>query len=247
MLKILRITWLNIKSILCSKEVLMGIALSFAYSMLWILAIHPKHMPLEGYDAEFGRFLYMVILYVGISILRNDIRSNTIKCVLTGTLSRRKIMLAKQLALLACGFFFFLLMELNSILAAVILHNKIAGIGSYLSFNHVELLIAYITITLGMGNLMILIVAVIFNDKKSILGWIVFLAMVNFYNFGLVTFLGNNSRLAGKFGLYLKTSIYSTSELMMGIVNSKTVSINVVSALVLFVISTLVIAKREIK
>lgn len=68
MRKLFKISCLNVKDVICSKEFILGIAAAFAYSMLWIIFVHPTMYRLSNYDFEFGRFLYLIILYAAVCI-----------------------------------------------------------------------------------------------------------------------------------------------------------------------------------
>mgnify|MGYP000963977604 CR=1 FL=1 len=82
--KLAKISYLNVKNIVKSKEMLIGVIAAYGYSMLCILFVHPPKYGLNEYGFEFSRFLYVIILYASVSILRNDIRWNTTKTIFTG-------------------------------------------------------------------------------------------------------------------------------------------------------------------
>lgn len=244
--KLAKISYLNVKNVVKSKEMLIGIIAAYGYSMLWILFVHPPKYGLNEYGFEFSRFLYVIILYASVSILRNDIRWNTTKTIFTGIYSRVEIMVSKAISLILLGIVFYIFAEINNVLATVVLFNKI-GFSSFLTFNHLQLFISYISITLAMGSLMLLIVSLKFNDKKSILFYILFLSMVNFYTAAIVVLTTNKPELVETFSSYMKTPFYNIVAMSQGIINLESVIINFLWAVGFLVISFFVISKREIK
>lgn len=244
--RLLKLSWLNVKNIVHSKEFILGIAAAFSYSMLWVFLVHPSMYELMEYDFEFGRFLYVLILYAAVSILRNDIKSNSTKTIFTGVFSRTEIMISKFIGLIILGIIFSLILEINNVLVACILYKKI-GIAGFLSFNHLQLFISYVVITFSMGSLMLLIISILFNEKKSILFFIVIFSMVNFYTAAITTIVGVHPEAAHNFYIYMKTPFYNTVMLMQGQFNMQSVLINTVWAVMFCALSVLVINKREIK
>lgn len=244
--KLAKISYLNVKNIVRSKEMLIGIIAAYGYSMLWILFVHPPKYGLNEYGFEFSRFLYVIILYASVSILRNDIRWNTTKTIFTGIYSRVEIMVLKAISLILLGGVFYILAEINNVLATMVLFNKI-GFSSFLTFNHLQLFISYISITLAMGSLMLLIVSLKFNDKKSILFYILFLSMVNFYTAAIVVLTTTKPELVETFSSYMKTPFYNVVAMSQGIITLESVVINFLWSVGFLVISFFVISKREIK
>lgn len=245
MLKLLKLSWIDTKNIICSKEFFLGTIASFAYSLLWILFVHPTHYGLFDYDFEFGRFFYVIMLYMAVSILRNDIRFNTVKTIFTGTFSRLQIMISKGISLIMCGIVFFVMTEINNVMAALIL--KKIGISGFLSMNHLELFVSFVAITAAMGSLMLLIISMMFSDSKAILFIIAFLSMVNFFTAGISTFIGTHPEAAHTFSGYMKTPFYNTVVLMQGVFTMKSILINIVWAVIFYILSVIVINNREIK
>lgn len=135
MRKLFKISCLNVKNVICSKEFILGMAAAFAYSMLWVIFVHPTMYRLSDYDFEFGRFLYLIILYAAVSILRNDIKSNAAKTVFTGVFTRTQIMISKGIGLILLCFIFYAVFEINNILTSCIMYkNRIVRIYKYQSF-----------------------------------------------------------------------------------------------------------------
>ncbi|WPC39385.1 hypothetical protein [Clostridium sp. JS66] len=244
--KLLKMSWLNVKNTAYSKEFLLGIIAAFAYSMLWICFVRPKLYGLMDYDFEFGRFLYVMILYAAVSILRNDIKSNCIKTVFTGVFSRTEIMISKSIGLIIWGIIFSIIVEVNNILASLILYKKI-GINGFLAFNHLQLFITYIIIAFSMGALMLLIISIVFSESKLILFFIMILSLINFYSSAITVIIGNHPELISKFSTYMKTPFYNTIALMQGCFSMQSVLINIIWAVIFCILSTLIINKREIK
>lgn len=244
--KLLKISWFNVKNTACSKEFLLGIIAAFTYSMLWVFAINLPQYGLDGYNFEFGRFLYVIILYTAVSILRNDIRSNITKTVFTGVFNRIEIMFSKAIALILWGIIFYIIAEVDNLLVSLILYKKI-GITGFLAFNHLQLFISYIVVTVTMGTLMLLIVSLMFSEKKSILFYIVIFSMVNFYTAAITTLISRNPEATQKFSAYMKTPFYNVEALMYGIFDMQAIFINLAWAAVFFIVSIFIINKREIK
>ena len=243
--RLLKMSWFNVKNELYSKVLLLGIIAAFAYSMLWVFLVHPPKYGLEGYDFEFGRFLFVIMLYAAVSTLRNDIRSNTIKTVFTGVFSRTEIMLSKAIALFIWGIIFFIIVEVNNVIVSCILYEKI-GVSGFLAFNHLQLFVSYIAVILAMGSLMILIMSIIFNEKKSILFFILIITMVNFYTAGIYCLVNRQPEMAHYFTAYMKTPFYNTTVLQQEF-NMQSVIINLLWTVMFFSSSFFIINKREIK
>lgn len=246
MCKLMKISWLNVKNVIYSKEFILGMLAAFAYSLLWILFVHPTMYRLPEYDFEFGRFVYVIILYAAVSILRNDIKSNSAKTVFTGIFGRTEIMISKCIGLIMLGLIFSVLFEIDNILTACILYKKI-GISGFMALNHPQLFVTYIVITLSMGSLMVLIVALMFSEKKSILFFIVIFSMVNFYSSAITTLIGVHPEAASNFSVYMKTPFYNTIWLMQGNFGLQPILINLVWTVLLYGLAVFVINKREIK
>lgn len=244
--KLLKISWLNVKNSVYSREFLLGIIAAFSYSLLWVFVVHPAQYRLEGYDFEFGRFLYVIILYAAVCIIRNDIRFNTSKTIFTGVFSRMEIMISKGIGLIIWGIIFSVIVEINNVLVSCILYKKI-GITGFLALNHLHLFITYIVITFCMGSLMVLIVSVMFSEKKSVIFIIGILSMVNFYTAAIPILVGRHPEIAKNFSTYMKTPFYNTVLLMQGQFNIKSVLINITWAMLFFILSVFIINKREIK
>ncbi|EPY2275860.1 hypothetical protein ACXAT3_000556 [Clostridium sporogenes] len=246
MIKLLKVSWLNVKNGAYSKEFLLGIIAAFIYSMLWVLIVHPSKYGLDAYAFELGRFLYVIILYAAVSTLRNDIRFNITKTVFTGVFSRIEIMMSKGIGLIIWGIIFFIIVEINNVLVSCILYKKI-GIAGFLAFNHLQLFMSYIVITFTMGSLMLLIVSIMFNEKKSILFYIVLFSMINFYTSAITCIISKNPQLAERFSTYMKTPFYNVVVLIQGNFDMKSVLINIVWGVIFLIFSILIVNKREIK
>lgn len=246
MWRLLKISWFNVKNIINSKKFLLGVSLGFVYSLLWILLVHPSQYTLLGYSFEIGRFLYVVMLYSTVSILRDDIKSNSLKTIFSGIFSRVEIMLSKGIGLLILGILFFLIVEVNNLIAACILYKNI-GISGFLNFNHMQLFIIYIVITFCMGSMMLFIISIKFNDKKSILFYILIFSMINFYTSAIVMLVHRKPAFVKNFSIYMKTPFYTSMELTQGYFNREALIINIVWALIFFIASIIIINRREIK
>lgn len=244
--KLMKISWLNVKNVIYSKEFILGMLAAFAYSLLWVLYVHPTMYMLPEYDFEFGRFVYVIILYAAVSILRNDIKSNAAKTVFTGVFSRTEIMISKCIGLIMLGLIFSVLFEIDNILTACILYKKI-GISGFMALNHPQLFVTYIVITLSMGSLMILIVALMFSEKKSILFFIVIFSMVNFYSSAISTLIIVHPEAAHNFSVYMKTPFFNTIWLMQGNIGLQPILINLLWAVLFYGLAVFVINKREIR
>lgn len=244
--KLIKISWFSVKNSLLSKEFFIGMIVAFFYSMLWGFLVHPPKYGLLDYDFEFGRFLYVIILYETVSILRNDIKSNSVKVMFTGVFSRLEIMLSKGIALIIWGFVFSIAIEVNNLITSCILYKKI-GLQGFIEFPHLQLFIKYIAITVCMGSIMLFFISIIFNEKKSILLIIVLFSMINFYSAAITVLVSRQPELAPKFALYMKTFFYNTILLIQGVFAIKPILIEIAWALVFYIFSILVIMRKEIK
>jgi len=246
MLRLLKISLINVKNIIQSKTFLLWTAAAFAYSMLWVLFVHPTHYDLTGYDFEIGRFLFVLILYTSVSIIRDDIRFNTIKTIFTGVFSRTEIMLSKVFSLVLLGMIFSIILEINNMIISCILYEKI-GLTGFLTFNHLQLFSEYVVITLVMGSLMLLIISFIFNEKKLILFVIVFLSMINFYTAGITMLVQKKPEIAHSFASYMITPFYNAVVLTNGDFNIQSVVICLAWSIFFIITSFIIVNRREIK
>ncbi|QAA33416.1 hypothetical protein [Clostridium manihotivorum] len=244
--RLLKISYLNAKNLCKSKEFIIGLFASFAYSMLWVLVVHPPKYDLYGYSFEFGRVFFLIVLYMTVSVLRDDIRFNTTKTIFTGIFNRVEIMFSKAISLLILGVVFYVVAEINNILAALLLYSRI-GISGFLSFAHWQLLIIYVITAFTMGSLMLLIAAFSFSDSKSVLFYIVFIAMINFYTAGVTMLLHRQPALKEKLWGYMITPFYNVVLLNQGYFNIKSVYINLLWAIGFILVSMIVVSRREIK
>lgn len=241
-----RLSYLNVKNVVYSKEFLIGVMAAFAYSMLWVFGVRPDQYGIGEYGFEIGRFLFVIILYAAVSTLRNDIRFNTTKTNFTGVFSRVEIMLSKGMALVMLGIVFYIIVEINNVLVAAILYKKI-GVAGFLAFNHLQLFISYVVITATVGSLMLLIVSIMFNENKVILLFIVLFSMVNFFTAAIVTMVGREPEMAQNFSIFMKTPFYNVVAMQQGIFSVEAVVINMLWALLFFVGSMFIVVKREIR
>lgn len=242
---LLKLSWLNVKNKMFSRIFLFGIACAFAYPLLWVFAVHRKY-PLDLYCFEMGRFMYVIMLYAAVSLIRDDIKNNTTKTVFTGVFSRTEIMISKAISLIIWGCVFAFFLEVNNIIISAILHKTI-GINEFLSVNHIQLFINYIVILFSMGGLMLLIAAIAFNDSKNILFYILLLGMINFFTSAVVTTVHRTPELKTRFMYYIATPFYNTVELAGWDFDPQAILTNVLWGLVFLAIATLIINKREIK
>jgi ABC-2 type transport system permease protein len=253
MVKLLKVSYLSVKNIVRSRESLLLLIAAFAYSIMWVILVNIRSMKSFGlidHTCEFGRFLFVAILYISASILRNDIRANATKTLFTGVFTRSQIMLSKIISLIMLSVFISIIVEINSLLVAILSPNKI-GISGFLSINHLQVIITYSVVTFSMGALMIFIMSIIFSEKKSILFIILILSALNFYNAAFVTMASREPLFAEKISIYAKTPFYiwtdSTMALTTGILNIQQLLIAVVYGVGFSVLSIFIINKREIK
>lgn len=244
--KLFKISWLNVKNSIHSKVFLLGIVAAFFYSMLWVVVAHPSKYGLWEYDFEIGRFLFVIMLYVAASIFRDDIRFNTSKAVFSGIFSRVQVTLLKIISLIIWAVIFSMIVEINNVIIACILYKKI-GIMGFINFNHLQLIITYIVTMLAMGSLMMLITLIIFKENKSILFFIVFLSMVNFYTAAIVVLVNRQPEIVHHLTGYMLTPFYNTVALAQGYFNMRSIVINLVWALIFIFSSIIVVRRREIR
>lgn len=242
---LLKLSWLNVKNKIFSRIFLFCIACAFAYPLLWVFAVHRKY-PLDLYCFEMGRFMYVIMLYAAVSLLRDDIKNNTTKTVFTGVFSRTEIMISKAISLIIWGCVFAFFLEVNNIIISAILHKTI-GINGFLGVNHIQLFINYIVILFSMGGLMLLIATIAFNDSKNILFYILLLGMVNFFTSAIVTTVHRAPELKTRFIYYIVTPFYNAVELAGWDFNAQAILINVLWGIGFLTIATLIINRREIK
>lgn len=246
MIKLIKLALFNVKNVIYSRNFMFCIIGAFAYSMFWFLGVHPKLYGLREYTFEFTRFLYVVMLYASTLIFQNDIKSNTVKTLFTGIYTRTEIMISKAISLILLGGVFAIIVEINNLFISLCSYKKI-GIKGFLSLNHVEIFITYIGIVFSMGWLLLLIVSVMFKEKKRILAYILILATMNFFNSGIIALISRKPEIAQKFSTYIKTPFYKASELMVGEFYMNGLLTLIVCGMIFFILSALVMNNREIR
>lgn len=251
--KLLELSYLNVKNIVRSTESILLILAAFAYSIMWVVLVQIRSMKsfqIMDHTSEFGRFLFIAILYMSVSILRNDIRANTTRTLFTGVFTRAEIMFSKIISLIMLSVFVSILVEINCLLVAILQYSKI-GISGFLSINHLQIIITYSAVTFSMGSLMILIISIAFSEKKSLLLIILFLSTINFFNAGLVIKVFREPLFIKKISIYAKTPFYiwtdCTMNLTLGGANIYELLIAVVYGASFLAFSMFIINKREIK
>lgn len=247
--KLLKLSFLNTKNIVRSKQFIILIIIGFAYSLAFFIATSSRNFKLQSYSNEFGRFLFVVILYASVSILREDIISNTTKTIFTGIFTRIEVMLSKLISLIFLGFIFYLIVELNALLIGLLDYKRM-GLQKFLNMQHGKIMIIYIILTFSIGTLMFLINSIIFNKGKSILFSILILSTINFDNAFLITLSRRNPAFVEKIWIYAKTPFYIWTDLSListyEALNIEQLLITIVYGLVFFGFSTFIINKREI-
>ena len=249
MIKLLKLSCLNVKNIVRLRESILLILAAFAYSIMWVVLVQVRSMKsvqIIDLTSEFVRFLFIAILYMSASILRNDIRANTTRTLFTGVFTRIEIMFSKIISLIMLSVFVSILVEINCLLVAILQYSKI-GISGFLSINHLAIIITYSEVTFSMGSLMILIISITFSEKKSILFIILFLSTINFFNAGLVIKVLREPSFIEKISVYAKTPFYIWTDLISGGANIYGVLVAVVYGIVFLAFSMFIINKREIK
>ena len=161
----LSLSWLNVKNRLLSKVFFIGMSLAVVYTLVWAFVAKAK-WPLSAYAYNMGIFLYPIILYITVSLIRDDIKENTTKSIFTGVFSRTEIMLSKGISLVMWGIIFAGLIEIDNIIISCIF-QKSGGIKGFISFNHLQLFVNYIVIIFCVGSLMILIASASFKKSQQ--------------------------------------------------------------------------------
>lgn len=246
----LKLALFNVKNIVRSKPFKYLIIAGFLFSLMLLIAGQSRSFALETYVIYFGRFLYNVILYASLSVMRNDIIADTIKTLFTGIFSRTKIMMSKLLSLIILGIIFSLIIELDGLLLSILDWRKI-GVIEFLKLPHFKIILTYVVITFSVGAFMILINSIFFNRGKNILSTILFLSVINFNNSYIVTLAYNNIEFAEKISFYAKTPLYIWTDLLLKL-NLEILDINevlmaIAYGLIFSACSILILNKREIK
>ena len=246
----LKLALFNVKNIVRSKPFKYLIIAAFLYSLMWLIAGQSRSFVLETYVIEFGRFLYTIILYASLSVMRNDIITDTIKTLFTGVFSRNKIMMSKLLSLIILGFIFSLIVELDGFLLSILDWRKI-GVIEFLKLPHLKIILTYIIITFSAGTFMFLINSIIFKRGKNILFTILFLSAVSFNNAFVVTLAYKDVEFAERISFYAKTPLYIWTDLLLKLklesLNINEVLMTIAYGIIFSVCSILILDKREIK
>lgn len=246
--KLLKMSFINVKNIMLSRKLLIFIGAAYAYALLWMIAAPLKQPNIELFNFEFSRFFYLGVLYASASILRDDIKENTTKVIFTGIFTRIEVMISKCISLIFIGFIFYVLLEINTLLGAIIHFNKI-GILGFLGADHLGMLKSCVVMTFLMGSAMLLIIAVMFNDSKVILFYITTFAMVNFFMAAVVTTVIRQPEVLKNTAIKITTMtpFYTTTALMGNSATVKDTIISVIYGVSFCLCSILVVYKREIR
>ncbi|KOC32728.1 ABC transporter permease [Clostridium botulinum] len=249
MTNLLKLSFLNVKNIVRSKAFIALTIGAVMYSLVFFIAGNSRLLRLQTYSIEFGRFLYVAILYGSVSIIRKDIVSNTTKTIFTGIFNRVEIMLSKLISLIFLGLIFYIMVECDALLIGLLDYKKM-GINQFIKMPHFQTMLVYIVLTFSVGAFMFLINSIIFKKGKNILFSILILSAINFNNAIVVTLAYRNSAFAEKISLYAKTPFYIWTDLFLGLsnqnVNIAQILISILYGLLFFVCSTFIINKREI-
>ncbi|EDS78403.1 putative membrane protein [Clostridium botulinum C str. Eklund] len=249
MTKLLKLSFLNTKNVVRSKQFIVFIIAAFAYSLAFFMATSSRNIKLQSYSNEFGRFLFVVILYASVSILRGDIISNTTKTIFTGIFTRIEVMFSKLISLIFLGFIFYLIVEVDALFIGLLDYKRM-GLQKFLEMQHGQIMIIYIVITFSVGTLMFLINSIILKKGKNILFAIVTLTAINFNNAFIVTLSHRSSVFAEKIWIYAKTPFYIWTDLSLRsfteVLNIEQLLMCIVYGLVFFGFATFIISKREI-
>ncbi|KEI07188.1 membrane protein [Clostridium botulinum] len=249
MTKLLKLSFLNTKNVVRSKQFIAFIIAAFAYSLALFIATRSTNTKLQLYFNEFGRFLYVVILYASVSILRGDVISNTTKTIFTGIFTRKEVMLSKLISLIFLGIIFYLIVEVDALLIGLMDYKRM-GLQQFLEMQHGEIMLIYIVLTFSMGTLMFLINSIIFKKGKSILFSILTLTAINFNNAIIVTSAHRSPAFAEKIWIYAKTPFYIWTDLSLKsfteVLNIEQLLMSIVYGLVFFGFAIFIISKREI-
>ncbi|MCD3282482.1 hypothetical protein G8V05_09635, partial [Clostridium botulinum C/D] len=247
MTKLLKLSFLNVKNIVHSKGFIGLIIGAVIYSLVFFIAGNSRSLRLQTYSIEFGRFLYIAILYGSVSILRGDIISNTTQAIFTGIFTRVEIMLSKLISLILLGLIFYVMVEGDALLIGILDYKK-KGIDQFFKMPHFQTMLVYIVLTFSMGTFMFLINSIVLKKAKNILFSILILSAVNFNNGFIVTLAYRNPIFAEKISLYAKTPFYIWTDLFVSLsmknVNIEQLLISIVYGLIFFGCATFIIKQR---
>lgn len=211
------------KNILLSKENIIGVAVSFLYSFLWILVVHPKHYLVLNYTTEYLRLLYLLIIFLSFQLLDVDVKNNIHINLFTGVFTRIQISISKFISLLFMGVYFAIICEFNNLLVCLLGKNNF-GIPAFLRLNHVKFILSVIIIVFTMGSLCLLILACKLKSRILVTTCTVFLGLLNFYTTFIVAhFEIQNNPIPPGISVYMKTPMYMTTNLMVQFNLSKSI------------------------
>lgn len=215
MTKLIKLSFSMFKNIILSKENIIGIAISFLYSFLWIIVVHPKQYLVLSYTTEYLRLLYILIIYLSFQLLDVDVKNNIHINLFTGVFTRIQISISKFISLLFMGVYFALICEFNNLFVCLFAKNNF-GISAFLKLNHVNFLLSVIIIVFTMGSLCLLILACKLKSRMLVTTCTVFLGLLNFYTTVIVAHYEFQSNpITPGISVYMKTPMYITTKLMI--------------------------------
>ena len=123
------------KNTILSKKSIMGIAISFIYSLLWIFIVHPDKFGIVNFTTEYFKLLYILIIYLSFQLVDFDVKNNILINLFTGVFSRLQIIMSKLISLIFMGIYFAFIGELNNLFVSIA-SPKSFGISKFLEINH---------------------------------------------------------------------------------------------------------------
>ncbi len=234
------------KNLLLSKNNIIGVSISFLYSLLWILLIHPKQYSVLNYTIEYFRLLYILILYLSFQLLDVDVKNNIHINLFTGVFTRIEIIISKFISLIFMGIYFALIGEVNNLMVCLLAKNGF-GIESFLKINHVNFLLSIIIIIFTMGSLCLLILSCKLKSTTILTICTVFLSALNFSNALLVSRIEfQHYPITPVINMYKITPLYLTTNLMMQFNLSNCILYLGWGGLLFFCLFSVIMSKKEI-
>lgn len=241
----IKLSFAMFKNTILSKKSIMGIAISFIYSLLWIFIVHPDKFGIVNFTTEYFKLLYILIIYLSFQLVDFDVKNNILINLFTGVFSRLQIIMSKLISLIFMGIYFAFIGELNNLFVSIA-SPKSFGISKFLEINHPKFILSIILVTFTMGSLSLLILSLNLKSKViSTLATIV-LGFINYSSYLIVTsaeYLHNP--VTPIINCFMKTPMYNTAKLLLEF-NCSNAIVYIGWGILFFFLFAVIMNKKEI-
>lgn len=241
----IKLSFAMFKNEILSKKSIMGIAISFIYSLLWIFVVNPDKFGVVNFTAEYFKLLYVLIIYLSFQLVDFDVKNNILINLFTGVFSRLQIIMSKLISLIFLGIYFAFIGELNNLFVSIA-SPKSFGISKFLEINHLKFILSIMLVIFTMGSLCLLILSL--NLKSKTISTITTIAfgIINFFSYSVVTGIEYlHHPITPITNIFMKTPMYNTAKLLMEF-NFSNVVLYISWGILFFFLFTVIMNKKEI-